>query len=74
MLVKQEQINELRQDLTAVLDNFTNEIEKDELFYNSIKFMTAEFYKSSDNYKHALKVLKLAFDDGFKIYINDEEK
>lgn len=74
MIAEKEPINELRNDLTMVLESFTDEMETDELFYNSIKFMTAIFYKCAGNHKHALKVLKLAVDDGFQIYIDNQEK
>lgn len=66
--------DELRDDLTTVLESYMDEIGTEELFYSSIKFLTLALYDCTQNHKEALKVLRSAVDDGIKIYMDNKEK
>jgi hypothetical protein len=68
----QEKIDELTDDLLTVLEGHMEEMDNEELFFHSIRFMTLSLYECMENHQYAFKVLKLAMDDGIKTYIENK--
>lgn len=61
---KQEILQQIEEDLLTVLESYMNEIEPNEVFYHCIRFMTSTLYAFNDNHREALKVLRMAMDQG----------
>ena len=60
----QENILPIQDDLLTVLESYMDEMDTDAIFYQSLKFMIVSLYEFTENHKEALKLLKLAMDDG----------
>jgi hypothetical protein len=67
-----ERIADLTDDLMTVLEGHMDELDTEELFFHSLRFMTLTLYETMDNHKEALKVLRAAMDDGIKTYIDNK--
>lgn len=68
-----DKIGDLTDDLLTVLDGHMDEIEMDELFYTSLKFMTITMCDCLENDQKSLRVLRRAMDDGIIDYMNKRE-
>lgn len=69
-----DKIGDLTDDLLTVLDGHMDEIDMDELFYTSLKFMTVTMCDCLENDQKSLRVLRRAMDDGIIDYMNKREK
>ena len=69
----QEIIIGINDDLLTVLESYMDEIEPNEIFYHALKFMTVALYEWSDSHKEALKILRLAIDQGIEAAVKHKK-
>ena len=70
----QEIITDLQEDLMVVLDGHMDEMDMQEVFYNSIKFMTFVMYECLEDHELSLETLRLAMVHGIQMHIDNKEK
>jgi hypothetical protein len=67
-------ITDLTDDLLTVLDGHMDEMDMDQVFYESLKFMTMTMCDCLENDQKSLQVLRRAMDDGIIMYMDNKEK
>lgn len=65
----EQTIQELNDDLLTVLEGHMDEMSNDVLFYSCIKFMTTALCDCLESQDQAVKILKMATEDGMRVAI-----
>ena len=69
----QEQIDDIYEDLLTILEVHIESMDASTLFYHIIKYLTTTLYECAPSHSEALKVLRVAMDDGIKEFMNKKE-
>ena len=70
----QERISDLQEDLLTILEAHSEDVDMEILFYQIIKYMTSALYECAPSHTEALKVLRLAMDDGIRDHLKKKEE
>lgn len=72
-LSQDDKIADLTDDLITVLDGHMDELDMEEVFYYSLRFMTVTMCECLENHHRSLKILRSAMDDGILTYMQNKE-
>jgi hypothetical protein len=69
----EDKIDDLNDDLLTVLDGHMDDLEMDDLFYRSLRFITFSLCKCVENDNKSFRILKKAMDEGIMDYMQNKE-
>lgn len=69
----QERIVDLQEDLLTILEAHCEDVDMAILFHQIISYMTTALYECAPSHSEALKVLRLAMDDGIRNHMNKDK-
>lgn len=69
----QERIVDLQEDLLTILEAHSEDVDIALLFHHIIRYMTTALYECAPSHSEALKVLRLAMDDGIRDFMTKKK-